>query len=100
MEDGFVLVSLAADLRKSRAENAAGWAIGFGSGAGVVGLGAGLLVGTAILGIPAAVAAPLFAIPTAVTGVFVGLRAGRGSFRKIVERARQAAEGILDRLEH
>ena len=99
MEEGFVLASLAADLRTSRAENAAGWAIGFGSGGAVAGLGAGFLVGTALLGIPAFVAAPLFAVPTALAGVLLGLRVGRGPFRKVVERARQAAEGILDELE-
>jgi hypothetical protein len=99
MEEGFVLVCLAADLRKSRAENATGWAIGFGSGGAVAGVGTGLLVGTVVLGIPALVAAPLFAVPATLAGVFLGLRVGRGPFRKVVERVRQAAEGILDELE-
>ena len=98
MEDGFVLVTLAADLRKTRTENAAGWGIGFGAGGAVAGAALGV-VGTLFLSIPAVVAAPVFVIPATAAGVFLGLRLGRGPFRTIVERARQAAEGILDELE-
>jgi hypothetical protein len=98
MEEGFVLVSLAADLRKSRAENAAGWAIGFGAGAAVAGALAGFVVALT-LSIPAVVAAPLFVVPAAAGGAMLGLRIGRGPFRQVVERVRQAAEGVLDRLE-
>jgi hypothetical protein len=98
MEEGFVLVSLAADLRKSRAENAAGWGIGFGAGGAVAGAAAGVVV-TLVLSVPAVVAAPLFVIPAAGGGALLGLRLGRGPFRRMVDRVRQAAEGVLDQLE-
>jgi hypothetical protein len=98
MEEGFVLVSLAADLRKSRTENAAGWGIGLGTAGAVVGAAVGL-VGTLFLSIPAVVAAPVFVVPAAAGGTLLGLRLGRAPFRRMVDRVRQAAEGVLDQLE-
>ena len=93
-----IAVNLAAELGKSRTENAVGWGMGFGAGGAVAGAALGI-VGALVLSIPAVIAAPLFVIPATAGGAFLGLRMGRGPFQRVVDRARQAAEGILDRLE-
>lgn len=88
MEEGFVLASMTADLRRPRSESATGGAIGLGLAFAAAGSGLGWWIGF-----------PLLAVPAALAGVFLGIRVARGPFRRIGERIRLVMEGILDRLE-
>lgn len=88
MEDGFVLTTMTADLRRPRAENAGGFAGGLGVGIASVGLGLGFAVGL-----------PLIAIPAGILGVALGTGIARAAFRSLRKRIQLSMEGILDRLE-
>ncbi len=88
MEEGYVLVTITADLRTLRGERGAGWMLGAGTGVGLGGWAVGLGFGIPWLG-----------IPSAVLGVWVGTRMARTRFEREVRRVRLAMEGILDRVE-
>jgi hypothetical protein len=88
MEDGFVLTTMTADLRRLRAANTGGAMGGIGLGLGTVGLVLGLTVGL-----------PVLAIPAALVGAVLGAGVARASFRRVRTRVQLTMEGILDRLE-
>lgn len=88
LEEGYVLVSLVADLSSERSQNAWGWTFGLGLG----GVGAGVGLGIAF-------ATPWLGIPAAAVGAVGGVAAARHEHSKSAERIRLAIEGILDRLE-
>jgi hypothetical protein len=92
MEEGFVLVTLTVDLRNIRAEVGGGFMAGFG----FLGGGVGIAIAGVLMSPPAAVAGGVVGISAGILG---GIGAGRGSFHGKEERARLAAEGLLDRLE-
>jgi hypothetical protein len=88
LEEGFSLVTLAADLSPTRSNAAWGWTTGVTTGAAGAGLGIGLAVGF-----------PFLAAPAAVAGLAGGVAAARKDHARTSERMRLALEGILDRLE-
>ncbi len=88
MEEGFSLVTMAADLRSLRSERGVGWMIGIGSGGALVGWAVGLGIGF-----------PWLAIPAAAAGVWIGTRMARTRYAREVRRLRLSMEDILDRLE-
>ena len=89
LEEGFALVTISADLRKSRSENFFGH-LGV---SGSVGAAAGVGVGMILAG------GWVVAVPGAAVGLALGGFSGRNAHRREVHRLRLALEGILDRLE-
>ncbi len=90
LESGWSLVTLTADLRNVRAEQAAGWT----AGAAVLGFPA-LVVATVAVGLPVEIAAPVVAGGAGGASV-LGARRTTGKRRRRVELV---LEGLLDRLE-
>lgn len=93
LEEGWVLVTLVADLSNVRAEHGFGWGIGLGLGS----LGVGLAVGVAAAFPPAAI------VGTALAAGMVGGGGGSTLARQTLAPARArmalALEGLLDRCE-
>lgn len=90
LEEGRSLVTLTADLRNVRLQNAVSWGSGSAAVFVVAGVASGLILGVPwLLAVPGAIAA------TAGTAAFGGAR----TFERARERLRMAMEGLLDRLE-
>jgi hypothetical protein len=89
LEEGYALVIISVDLRKSRSESFFGH-LGVSGG---VGAAAGVGVGMIVAG------GWVVALPGAVVGAVVGGVSGRNAHQKEVKRLHLAMEGILDRLE-
>jgi hypothetical protein len=89
LEDGYSLVTLQADLTKSRSENYFGHLGGFGSVGAASGIGFGLIV----------TGGWIMAAPGLLVGAAIGSFAGKKAHTGEVERLQLAIEGVLDRLE-
>jgi hypothetical protein len=93
LEEGWVLVTLVADLSNLRTEHGLGWGIGLGLG----GAGAGLGVGLAVAFPPVAIVGA--ALAAGLGGSATGTTLARRTFEPARHRMSLALEGLLDRCE-
>jgi hypothetical protein len=93
LEEGWVLVTLVADLSNVRTEHGLGWGLGIGLGS----LGAGVGVALAVSFPPAAIVGT--ALAAGVGGGAAGTTLARQTFAPARARMAIALEGLLDRCE-
>jgi len=93
LEEGWVLVTLVADLSNLRAQHGWGWASGLGMSGGGLAVGVGLAAAFP----PAAVVA--LAAAGVMAGAGAGTAAGRRTLAPLQVRMTVSLEGLLDRME-